>query len=98
MKYFSGIAFSAWQTRCEHLNEFVLSYKYIKLRNCGTLAMLRAAKKPPSLEKLWQPVERFDDAMPPLKARGDRPLKLTFEHQHPGAQFRSAYAPYQGSH
>jgi hypothetical protein len=23
---------------------------------------------------------------------------LTFEHQHPGAQFRSAYAPYQGSH
>jgi len=38
-------------------------------------------KQPPSLEKLWQPIERFDDTIPPLEARGNRPLKLTFEHQ-----------------
>lgn len=38
-------------------------------------------KKPLHLEKLWQPVERFDDTIPTLEARGNRPLKLTFEHQ-----------------
>jgi hypothetical protein len=38
-------------------------------------------KRPPSLKDLWHPVERIDDTVPPLEARGHRPLKLTFEHQ-----------------
>jgi len=38
-------------------------------------------KRPPSLKDLWHPVERIDDTVPPLEARGNRPLKLTFEHQ-----------------
>ena len=38
-------------------------------------------KKALSLPELWQPAETIDDTIPPLVARGNKPLKLTFEHQ-----------------
>lgn len=37
-------------------------------------------KKALPLNELWQPVENIDDIVP-LISRGNRPLKLTFEHQ-----------------
>ena len=35
----------------------------------------------PSFHKLWQPVENVFISMPPLEARGNRPLQMNFEHQ-----------------
>jgi hypothetical protein len=35
----------------------------------------------PSFQELWQPVAYFLEDMPPLQARGHRPLKMTFEQQ-----------------
>ncbi|OOP55875.1 MAG: hypothetical protein AYP45_12175 [Candidatus Brocadia carolinensis] len=35
----------------------------------------------PSFHELWQPVESVSIDMPPLEARGNRPLQLNFEHQ-----------------
>lgn len=35
----------------------------------------------PSFHELWQPVENIFIGMPPLEARGNRPLQMDFEHQ-----------------
>jgi len=35
----------------------------------------------PSFHELWQPVENIFIGMPPLEARGNRPLRMDFEHQ-----------------
>ena len=35
----------------------------------------------PSFHELWQPVESVFIDMPPLEARGNKPLQLNFEHQ-----------------
>lgn len=35
----------------------------------------------PSFHELWQPVEDVFIGMPPLEARGNKPLRLNFEHQ-----------------
>jgi len=35
----------------------------------------------PSFHQLWQPVENIFISMPPLEARGNRPLQMNFEHQ-----------------
>jgi len=35
----------------------------------------------PSFRELWQPVENVFIRMPPLEARGNRPLQMNFEHQ-----------------
>ena len=35
----------------------------------------------PSFHELWQPVENIFICMPPLEARGNRPLQMDFEHQ-----------------
>ncbi|KAB2836606.1 MAG: hypothetical protein F9K48_01395 [Candidatus Brocadia sp.] len=35
----------------------------------------------PSFHELWQPVETVFIDMPPLEARGYKPLQLNFEHQ-----------------
>jgi len=35
----------------------------------------------PSFHELWQPVENIFIGMPPLEARGNRPLQMNFEHQ-----------------
>ena len=35
----------------------------------------------PSFHELWQPVENVFISMPPLEARGNRPLQMNFEHQ-----------------
>jgi hypothetical protein len=35
----------------------------------------------PSFHELWQPVEDVFVGMPPLEARGNKPLQLNFEHQ-----------------
>ena len=35
----------------------------------------------PSFHELWQPVENIFIGMPPLGARGNRPLQMDFEHQ-----------------
>ncbi len=35
----------------------------------------------PSFYELWQPVENIFIGMPPLEARGNRPLQMNFEHQ-----------------
>lgn len=35
----------------------------------------------PSFHELWQPVEDVFIGMPPLEARGNKPLQLNFEHQ-----------------
>lgn len=35
----------------------------------------------PSFHELWQPVENIFIGMPPLKAWGNRPLQMDFEHQ-----------------
>lgn len=35
----------------------------------------------PSFLELWQPVENIFISMPPLEARGNRPLQMNFEHQ-----------------
>lgn len=45
-----------------------------------TINTLNSRKKTIPLNKLWQPVENIDDTVP-LVSRGNRPLKLTFEHQ-----------------
>lgn len=36
---------------------------------------------PPSYEQLLEPVDRLTPSIPPLMARGDRPLKMEFTHQ-----------------
>lgn len=38
-------------------------------------------KEAPSLDELWQPIEKINDTIPHLLSRGNKPLKLTFEHQ-----------------
>ena len=35
----------------------------------------------PLFHELWQPVENIFIGMPPLEARGNRPLHMDFEHQ-----------------
>ena len=35
----------------------------------------------PSFHELCQPVENIFIGMPPLEARGNRPLQMNFEHQ-----------------
>ncbi len=35
----------------------------------------------PSFHELWQPVKNIFIGMPPLEARGNRPLQMDFEHQ-----------------
>jgi hypothetical protein len=40
-----------------------------------------SSKKAPPLDDLWQPFENIEDTIPPLVSRGNKPLKMTFEHQ-----------------
>lgn len=46
-----------------------------------TINPRKSKKEAPSLDELWQPVEKINDTIPPLLSRGNKPLKLTFEHQ-----------------
>jgi hypothetical protein len=46
-----------------------------------TIKRLRKNQAIPSFHKLLAPVYRILNHTPPLEAKGDRPLKMTFEHQ-----------------